>query len=53
MDDEEPIRQLIKIALGMKRHEVVCTEDGEAFLAAHAAVQGQPGRVPSISRCST
>ncbi len=37
MDDEEPIRNLIHTALSMFGHEVVCTPDGEAFLAAHAA----------------
>ena len=44
MDDEEPIRQLIKMALAMGKHEVVLTGDGDAFLAAHAAAQaaGRP-----------
>ena len=44
MDDEEPIRQIIQTTLGMFNHEVVCTADGEAFLAAHAAAKaaGQP-----------
>jgi CheY-like chemotaxis protein len=44
MDDEEPIRNLTKIALSMVQHEVVCTEDGDAFLAAHAAARasGRP-----------
>jgi len=39
MDDEEPIRHLVTLALGMVKHEVVCTEDGDAFLAAHAAAK--------------
>jgi nitrogen-specific signal transduction histidine kinase/CheY-like chemotaxis protein len=43
MDDEEPIRSLVKIALGMGKHEVICTPDGDAFLAAHAAA-GMEGR---------
>jgi CheY-like chemotaxis protein len=44
MDDEEPIRQLIKMALTMNKHEVVLTENGDAFLAAHAAARsaGRP-----------
>jgi len=44
MDDEEPIRGLIKMALAIGQHEVVCTEDGEAFLSAHAAARaaGRP-----------
>jgi signal transduction histidine kinase len=44
MDDEEPIRQLIKMALSMSKHEVVLTDDGDAFLAAHAAARaaGRP-----------
>jgi signal transduction histidine kinase len=44
MDDEEPIRQLIKMALCMNKHEVVLTGDGDAFLAAHAAAKaaGRP-----------
>jgi CheY-like chemotaxis protein len=36
MDDEEPIRHLIQAVLTMQKHEVVCTADGDAFLAAHA-----------------
>jgi len=44
MDDEEPIRELVEMTLGMLRHEVVATPDGDAFLAAHAAAQaaGRP-----------
>jgi signal transduction histidine kinase len=44
MDDEEPIRHLTKLALSMMKHEVVCTENGDAFLAAHAAARnsGRP-----------
>ena len=44
MDDEEPIRNLIHTALSMFGHDVVCTPDGEAFLAAHAAAiaDGRP-----------
>jgi CheY-like chemotaxis protein len=44
MDDEEPIRHLIHTALSMFGHDVVCTPDGEAFLAAHAAASadGRP-----------
>jgi CheY-like chemotaxis protein len=44
MDDEEPIRQLIEMTLDMLHHEVVCTPDGDAFLAAHAAAKatGRP-----------
>jgi len=44
MDDEEPIRNLITTALTMFGHDVVCTPDGEAFLAAHAAAsaEGRP-----------
>jgi CheY-like chemotaxis protein len=44
MDDEEPIRQLIETVLTMQSHEVVCTADGDAFLAAHAAANaaGRP-----------
>jgi two-component system, cell cycle sensor histidine kinase and response regulator CckA len=44
MDDEEPIRGLIKTALRMFGHDVVCTPDGEAFLAAHAEAntEGKP-----------
>jgi signal transduction histidine kinase len=39
MDDEEPIRQLVEMTLKMFNHEVVCTADGEAFLAAHAGAR--------------
>jgi CheY-like chemotaxis protein len=44
MDDEEPIRMLIEMTLGMLQHEVVCTPDGDAFLATHAAAKssGRP-----------
>lgn len=44
MDDEEPIRNLITTALTMFGHDVVCTPDGEAFLAAHAvaSAEGRP-----------
>jgi len=44
MDDEEPIRELIGMTLGMFKHEVVSTPDGDAFLAAHAAAKtaGRP-----------
>jgi len=44
MDDEEPIRQLIEMTLDMLQHEVVCTPDGDAFLAAHTAAKatGRP-----------
>ncbi len=44
MDDEEPIRQLIEMTLEMLSHEVVCTPDGDAFLAAHTAAKatGRP-----------
>jgi signal transduction histidine kinase len=36
MDDEETIRELVEVTLTMDGHEVVCTADGDAFLAAHA-----------------
>lgn len=44
MDDEEPIRQLIEMTLGMLHHEVVATADGDEFLAMHAAAKasGRP-----------
>jgi CheY-like chemotaxis protein len=44
MDDEDPIRNLVKMALSMVNHDVVCTEDGDSFLAAHAAARaaGRP-----------
>jgi signal transduction histidine kinase len=41
MDDEEPIRNLIHTALSMFGHDVVCTPDGEAFLAAHASAEAE------------
>ena len=41
MDDEEPIRQLMEMTLGMLRYEVVCTPDGDAFLATHAAAKAE------------
>jgi signal transduction histidine kinase len=44
MDDEEPIRNLMQMTLGMLKYEVVCTVDGEQFLAAHATAlaEGHP-----------
>ena len=37
MDDEEPIRRLMEMTLGMLKYDVVCTVDGDEFLARHAA----------------
>jgi len=37
MDDEEAIRMLVEATLGSLDHDVVCTPDGDAFLAEHGA----------------
>lgn len=44
MDDEEPIRRLVEMTLTSFSHEVVCTADGDEFLAAHASAlsSGKP-----------